>query len=155
MGLDICQHAIVGVKLSVKQLKKVISPAVYAEFTETFDECSSNSEPHPEDLVLVREEKSVYVIGPYEFDEPWRINFKEDNKQVLAVRLLEDDIYIGLDLPIFKAMDIYALGDFLNGSISLMQLESIMVEVKNELYNLGLGDLASKVQLHFFTNIYY
>lgn len=145
MGLDIYQHAIVGVKLSVKGLKKVISPAVY-EDRARYNIKTGQVQKLEE--VLVKEEKSVYVIGPYEFDEPWSINFNE-----LDVEHLEDDIYIGL-----KALgedERCANAQFLNGSVSLMQLESIMVEVKNKLFHLGLNDLASKVQLHFFTNISY
>lgn len=152
MGLDIHQHAIVGIKLSSEDIKKVISPAIY-EDQPRYD--TKTGELKRYERVLVKEEKSVFAIGPYEFRDQWSINFKKDNKQVLGVRLLEGNIYIGLDLPISKAVDVYAMGDYLNGSISLMKLESVMVEVENKLFNLGLSDLANKVQLHFFTNISY
>lgn len=146
MGLHIYQHAIVGVKLSVKDLKKVVSPAVYHEQAR-YD--TKTGEVNGHERVLVKEEKLVYAVGPYEFDELCSINFKDE----LIVENSEDDIYIGLNA---LAEDERCINnEFLDGSISLMQLESIMVKVKNKFFHLGLNDLASKVQLHFFTDISY
>lgn len=145
MGLDIHQHAIVGVKLSIKDIKKVISPAIY-EDQPRYDTKTGELKRH--ERVLVKEEKSVYVVGPYEFEKPWSINFND-----LDVEYLEDDIYIGLKALGEDERDTNT--EFLSGSISLMKLESVMVEVKNKFFHLGLNDLANKVQLHFFTDISY
>lgn len=152
MGLDIYQKAIVGVKLSVKDLKKVISPAIYHEQAR-YD--TKTGEVKGYERVLVKQEQSVYAVGPYEFKDQHSIQFKKNNKDELRVSANEYFVYIGLDAPVDIDRDAGISGTILKGSISLMKLESVMVEVKNKLFHLGLNDLASKVELHFFTDVSY
>lgn len=153
MGLDIYQNAIVGVKLSVKDLKKVISPAIYHE-QPRYD--TKTGEVKGYERVLVKQEQSVYAVGPYEFKDQHSIQFKKNDKYELDVSYKSDDfVYIGLDAPVDIDREAGISGTILKGSISLMKLESVMVEVKNKLFHLGFNDLASKVELHFFTDVSY
>lgn len=150
MGLDIYQNAIAGVKLSLEDIKKVISPAIY-ENQPRYDTKTGELKRH--ERVLVKEEKSVYKVGPYEFKNLWDIQFFKKDNYKLYVNTKDDFIYIGLEVPIGLDENAGIDGEILNGSISLMKLESVMVEVKNKLFDLGLRDLESKVELHFFTDI--
>lgn len=152
MGLDIYQKAIVGVKLSVKDLKKVISPAIYHEQAR-YD--TKTGEVKKYERVLVKQEQSVYAIGPYEFEDQWSIRFKKNNKDELRVSADEYFVYIGLDATVDIDRDAGISGTILKGSISLSGLSKIIGEVQGKFIELNLHELIDKVELHFYTDVSY
>lgn len=153
MGLDIYQKAIVGVKLSVKDLKKVISPAIYHEQAR-YD--TKTGEVKGYERVLVKQEQSVYAVGPYEFKDQHSIQFKKNNKYELGVSYKSDDfVYIGLTAPIDMDGDTGVDGEFLDGSISLSGLSNAIDQVREKFRELELYDLMEDVELHFYTDVSY
>ena len=155
MGVDYYQKAIVGVKLSVKDLKKVVSPAIY-EDQPRYDTKTGKVKGH--ERVLVKQEQSVYAIGPYEFKDQYSIQF---NKHELYVDLRDEGntsdevIYIGLTAPIDMDKDMGVDGEFLDGSISLSGLSDAIDEVREKFRELELYDLMKDVELHFYTYVSY
>lgn len=168
VGLDIYQKAIVGVKLSVKDLKKVISPAIYHEQAR-YD--TKTGEVKGYERVLVKKEQSVYAVGPYEFKDQHSIQFKKNNKHELYVGHREESdtsnhlyshfnkttesVYIGLTAPIDISGDGGIDGELLDGSISLFKLENAIDKVKGKFEELNLHELIDKVELHFYTDVSY
>lgn len=126
MGTNFTQYAIVGFKVSINDLKEVLSEKI-TEKQPRYNTKTGKIDKYEE--VVVKEETCVYKLFGYTFESTWEVH--EIAEQICNDFVYEDDDLIGVSH--FDGDDLYigvSLGDTNDlGRVELLEGEMSLEEI--------------------------
>lgn len=143
MGCDYYCDCVIGVKLSVKEIEKVISEAVY-EDQKRYD-TKTGLVSHVE-RVLVKQREVKYRFGNLEFDDVWDMESYKDAESTQFKFLYDNhknEIYFGY---LFKKTGRFDF-TYADVSVSVEDLVTILEKTGNKVKEIGLDLEAIKLYI--------